>query len=160
MSDRIKAAVDGRTDESFFIMARTDSFANEGMSGAIDRCQEYIEAGADGLFLEAVNSLDDYRSLKDSLKVPVLANITEFGQTPLFTAEELASAGVDIMLFPLSAFRAMNKAAESVYKDIAANGTQKKSIELMQTRDELYEYLNYHSFEQKLDELFKRKENQ
>tara|TARA_B100000767_G_scaffold61407_1_gene57208 strand:- start:891 stop:1205 length:315 start_codon:yes stop_codon:yes gene_type:complete len=100
------------------------------------------------------------RSLKDALKVPVLANITEFGQTPLFTAEELASVGVDIMLFPLSAFRAMNKAAESVYKDIAANGTQQKSIELMQTRDELYEYLNYHSFEQKLDELFKRKENQ
>ena len=159
MSDRIKAAVDGRTDESFFIMARTDSFANEGMSGAIDRCEEYIEAGADGLFLEAVTSLEDYRSLKDALKVPVLANITEFGKTPLFTSEELASAGVDIMLFPLSAFRAMNKAAESVYQDIAENGTQKKSIELMQTRDELYEYLNYHSFEQKLDELFKSKEN-
>ena len=106
MSDRIKAAVDGRTDESFFIMARTDSYASEGMEGAIDRCKEYIEAGADGLFLEAVSSLEDYKQLKDALHVPVLANITEFGKTPLFTAEELASVGVDIMLFPLSAFRA------------------------------------------------------
>ena len=159
MGDRIKAAVDGRTDESFFIMARTDSYAAEGMDGAIDRCSEYIGAGADGLFLEAVSSLEDYKKLKDALQVPVLANITEFGETPLFTAEELASVGVDIMLFPLSAFRAMNKAAESVYKDIATNGSQKKSVDKMQTRDELYEYLNYHSFEQKLDELFKRKEN-
>jgi len=159
MSDRIKAAVDGRTDESFFIMARTDSYAAEGMEGAIDRCKEYIEAGADGLFLEAVSSLEDYKLLKDELQVPVLANITEFGKTPLFTAEELASVGVDIMLFPLSAFRAMNKAAESVYQDIAANGSQANSVDKMQTRDELYEYLNYHSFEQKLDELFKRKES-
>ena len=159
MGDRIKAAVDGRTDESFFIMARTDSYAAEGMDGVIDRCREYIGAGADGLFLEAVSSLEDYKKLKDALQVPVLANITEFGETPLFTAEELASVGVDIMLFPLSAFRAMNKAAESVYKDIATNGSQKKSVNKMQTRDELYEYLNYHSFEQKLDELFKKKEN-
>jgi len=159
MSDRIKAAVDGRTDESFFIMARTDSYATEGMNGAIDRCREYIAAGADGLFLEAVSSLEDYKQLKDALQVPVLANITEFGKTPLFNAEELASVGVDIMLFPLSAFRAMNKAAESVYQDIAVNGSQSNSVEKMQTRDELYEYLNYHSFEQKLDELFKRKEN-
>ena len=159
MGDRIKAAVDGRTDESFFIMARTDSYATEGMDGAIDRCNEYIEAGADGLFLEAVANLDDYKQLKDALQVPVLANITEFGKTPLFSAEDLASVGVDIMLFPLSAFRAMNKAAESVYQDISANGSQKNSGDKMQTRDELYEYLNYHSFEQKLDELFKRKEN-
>ena len=159
MGDRIKAAVDGRTDESFFIMARTDSYAAEGMDGVIDRCREYIGAGADGLFLEAVSSLEDYKKLKDALQVPVLANITEFGETPLFTAEELASVGVDIMLFPLSAFRAMNKAAESVYEDIATNGSQKKSVDKMQTRDELYEYLNYHSFEQKLDELFKKKEN-
>jgi len=159
MGDRIKAAVDGRTDESFFIMARTDSYAAEGMDGVIDRCNEYIGAGADGLFLEAVSSLEDYKKLKDKLQVPVLANITEFGKTPLFTAEELASVGVDIMLFPLSAFRAMNKAAESVYKDIATKGSQKNSVDKMQTRDELYEYLNYHSFEQKLDELFKRKEN-
>ena len=159
MSDRIKAAVDGRTDESFFIMARTDAFANEGMEGAIDRCKEYIAAGADGLFLEAVHSLEDYKQLKDALQVPVLANITEFGKTPLFTAEELASVGVDIMLFPLSAFRAMNKAAESVYQDIFTNGSQANSVENMQTRDELYGYLNYHSFEEKLDELFKRKGN-
>jgi methylisocitrate lyase len=130
------------------------------MNGAIDRCKEYIESGADGLFLEAVSSLEEYKQLKDALQVPVLANITEFGKTPLFTADELASVGVDIMLFPLSAFRAMNKAAESVYKDIVANGSQQNSIDSMQTRDELYEYLNYHSFEQKLDELFKRKENQ
>ena len=159
MNDRIKAAVDGRTDESFFIMARTDSYAAEGMDGAIERCKEYIEAGADGLFLEAVSSLEDYKKLKSELQVPVLANITEFGKTPLFTSEELASVGVDIMLFPLSAFRAMNKAAEGVYQDIIANGSQANSIDKMQTRDELYEYLNYHSFEQKLDELFKRKEN-
>ena len=159
MSDRIKAAVDARTDESFFIMARTDSYATEGIKGAIDRCKEYIAAGADGLFLEAVSSLEDYRQFKDALQVPLLANITEFGKTPLFTAKELASVGVDIMLFPLSAFRAMNKAAEGVYLDIIANGSQANSIDKMQTRDELYEYLNYHSFEQKLDELFKRKEN-
>ena len=154
MSDRIKAAVDGRTDESFFIMARTDSYASEGIDGAIDRCEEYITAGADGLFLEAVSSLDDYRKLKETLQVPVLANITEYGKTPLFSAKELASVGVDIMLFPLSAFRAMNKAAETVYQDIISNGTQKKSVDSMQTRDELYEYLNYHSFERKLNELF------
>jgi len=159
MSDRIKAAVDGRTDESFFIMARTDAYADEGMDGAIERCEEYIAAGADGLFLEAVASLEDYKLLKEKLQVPVLANITEFGKTPLFTAEELAGVGVDIMLFPLSAFRAMNKAAESVYRDIASSGTQQKSIDIMQTRDELYEYLNYHSFEQKLDELFASKSN-
>ena len=116
MSDRIKAAVDGRTDESFFIMARTDSYANEGMDGVIERCEEYIAAGADGLFLEAVASLEDYKLLKERLQVPVLANITEFGKTPLFTDTELAGVGVDIMLFPLSAFRAMNKAAESVYR--------------------------------------------
>jgi methylisocitrate lyase len=159
MSDRIKAAVDGRTDESFFIMARTDSYASEGMEGAIDRCKEYIEAGADGLFLEAVSSLEDYKQLKDALHVPVLANITEFGKTPLFTAEELASVGVDIMLFPLSAFRAMNKAAEYVYQDIITNGSQANSVDKMQTRDELYKYLNYHSFEKKLDELFENKGN-
>ena len=139
MTDRIKAAVDGRTDDSFFIMARTDSYASEGMHGAIDRCNEYISAGADGLFLEAVSSLEDYKQLKDALQVPLLANITEFGKTPLFSAQELASVGVDIMLFPLSAFRAMNKAAESVYIDIAENGSQVNSVEKMQTRDELYE---------------------
>ena len=159
MSDRIKAAVDGRTDESFFIMARTDSYANEGMDGVIERCDEYVASGADGLFLEAVASLEDYKLLKERLQVPVLANITEFGKTPLFTAKEIAGAGVDIMLFPLSAFRAMNKAAESVYRDIASSGTQHKSLDIMQTRDELYEYLNYHSFEQKLDELFASKSN-
>ena len=112
MEDRIKAAVDGRTDEAFFIMARTDSFANEGMSGAIERAQNYIENGADGIFLEAVSSLDDYKTLKESISAPVLANITEFGKTPLFTKDELSSVGVDMMLFPLSAFRAMSQIAE------------------------------------------------
>ena len=159
MSDRIKAAVDGRTDESFFIMARTDAYATEGIEGAIDRCKEYIAAGADGLFLEAVHTLEDYKQLKDALQVPVLANITEFGKTPLYTAEELASVGVDIMLCPLCAFSAKNQAAASIYQDIFTNGSQANSVENMQTRDELYEYSNYHSFEEKLDELFKRKGN-
>lgn len=157
MEDRIKAAVDGRTDESFFIMARTDSFASEGMSGAIERAQGYIEQGADGIFLEAVSSLDDYKMLKESISAPVLANITEFGKTPLFSANELSSVGVDMVLFPLSAFRAMSQIAEKVYISLAKDGTQEPLLDIMQTRDELYERLNYHEYEEKLDELFLKK---
>lgn len=156
MEDRIKAAVDGRTDENFFIMARTDSFANEGMSGAIERAQSYIENGADGIFLEAVSSLDDYKKLKESISAPVLANITEFGKTPLFTKDELSSVGVDMMLFPLSAFRAMSQIAEKVYISLAKDGTQDSLLDIMQTREELYERLNYHEYENKLDELFSK----
>ena len=156
MEDRIKAAVDGRTDEAFFIMARTDSFANEGMSGAIERAQSYIENGADGIFLEAVSSLDDYKTLKESISAPVLANITEFGKTTLLTKDELSSVGVDMMLFPLSAFRAMSKIAEKVYISLAKDGTQDSLLDIMQTREELYERLNYHEYENKLDELFSK----
>ena len=156
MQDRIKAAVDGRTDENFFIMARTDSFASEGMSGAIERAQSYIENGADGIFLEAVSSLDDYKTLKESISAPVLANITEFGKTPLFTKDELSSVGVDMMLFPLSAFRAMSQIAEKVYISLAKDGTQDSLLDIMQTREELYERLNYHEYENKLDELFSK----
>ena len=159
MEDRIKAAVDGRTDENFFIMARTDSFANEGMSGAIERAQSYIENGADGIFLEAVSSLDDYKTLKESISAPVLANITEFGKTPLFTKEELSSVGVDMMLFPLSVFRAMSQIAEKVYTSLAKDGTQESLLDIMQTREELYERLNYHEYENKLDELFSKNTN-
>ena len=159
MEDRIKAAVDGRTDENFFIMARTDSFANEGMSGAIERAQSYIENGADGIFLEAVTSLDDYKTLKESISAPVLANITEFGKTPLFTKDELSSVGVDMMLFPLSAFRAMSQIAEKVYISLAKDGTQDSLLDIMQTREELYERLNYHEYENKLDELFSKNTN-
>jgi methylisocitrate lyase len=159
MEDRIKAAVDGRTDESFFIMARTDSFASEGMSGAIERAESYIEQGADGIFLEAVSNLDDYKILKESISAPVLANITEFGKTPLFTAEELSSVGVDMVLFPLSAFRAMSQIAEKVYISLAKDGTQEPLLDIMQTRNELYERLNYHEYENKLDELFFNKIN-
>lgn len=159
MEDRIKAAVDGRTDENFFIMARTDSFANEGMSGAIERAQSYIENGADGIFLEAVSSLDDYKTLKESISAPVLANITEFGKTPLFTKDELSSVGVDMMLFPLSAFRAMSQIAEKVYISLAKEGTQESLLDIMQTREELYERLNYHEYENKLDELFSKNTN-
>ena len=157
MEDRIKAAVDGRTDESFFIMARTDSFASEGMSGVIERAEGYIEQGADGIFLEAVSSLDDYKMLKESISAPVLANITEFGKTPLFSANELSSVGVDMVLFPLSAFRAMSQVAEKVYISLAKDGTQEPLLDIMQTRDELYERLNYHEYEEKLDELFLKK---
>lgn len=156
MVDRIKAAVDGRTDEAFFIMARTDSFANEGMSGAIERAQSYIENGADGIFLEAVTSLEDYKTLKESISAPVLANITEFGKTPLFTKGELSSVGVDMMLFPLSAFRAMSQIAEKVYISLAKDGTQVSLLDIMQTREELYERLNYHEYENKLNELFSK----
>ena len=154
MTDRIKAAVDAREDDSFFIMARTDAFASEGMQAAIDRSSSYLEAGADGIFLEAVTNIDDYKIFSSQLDTLLLANITEFGKTPLFTNNELAAAGVDISLYPLSAFRAMSMAAEKVYESLLKEGTQKDVLDIMQTREELYERLNYHEFEQKLDELF------
>ena len=154
MVDRIKAAVDAREDDSFFIMARTDAFASEGMQAAIDRSSKYLEAGADGIFLEAVTDLKDYKEFKSQVDALLLANITEFGKTPLFTNAELASVGVDMSLYPLSAFRAMSLAAEKVYESLLKEGTQRNVLDIMQTREELYERLNYHEFEQKLDKLF------
>jgi methylisocitrate lyase len=156
MCDRIKAAVDGRTDASFVIMARTDAIANEGFEPALERMKKYVEAGADMIFPEAVTDLEQYKKVVAAVKVPVLANITEFGKTPLFTLDELRSAGIAIALYPLSAFRAMNQAALNVYKSVKKDGTQKNVVGSMQSRDELYDYLNYHSYEQKLDELFSR----
>jgi methylisocitrate lyase len=156
MADRIKAAVDGRTDSQFVIMARTDAHAVEGQQAAIDRACRYVEAGADMIFAEALNTLDEYRQFTATVKVPVLANITEFGKTPLFTVSELESAGVQLVLYPLSAFRAMSKAAETVYGAIRRDGTQKSVLDMMQTRAELYEVLGYHEYERKLDELFSR----
>ena len=154
MVDRIKAAVDARTDDSFVIMARTDALAVEGLQAAIDRAGAYIEAGADMLFPEAITELSMYKAFANATGVPVLANITEFGATPLFTTQELASADVSIALYPLSAFRAMNKAAENVYLHLRAEGTQKNVVDTMQTRQELYERINYHAFEQYLDTKF------
>ena len=156
MQDRIKAAVDGRHDESFFIMARTDAVASEGINGAIDRISAYVEDGADGIFLEAATILEEYSAVKDKIEFPVLANITEFGKTPLFNKNELASAGVDMVLYPLTAFRAMSQVAEKVYISLAKEGTQEGLLDIMQTREELYERLNYHSFEQKLDDLYNK----
>jgi len=154
MCDRIKAAVDARTDPLFAIMARTDSLAGEGMEAALARAAKYAAAGADMIFPEAVTELAQYRKFVDTVKVPVLANITEFGKTPLFTLDELRAAGVAIALYPLSAFRAMNKAALAVYETLRHKGTQKDVLATMQTRDELYDYLDYHAYERKLDELF------
>lgn len=154
MVDRIKAAVDAKTDPDFVIMARTDALAVEGLQSAIDRACACAEAGADMIFPEAITELEMYRQFKQAVKVPILANITEFGSTPLFTTEELASANVDIALYPLSAFRAANAAALNVYKTLIAEGTQKNVVDTMQTRVELYEYLDYYSYEQKLDALF------
>ena len=156
MADRIKAAVDARSDPSFVIMARTDALANEGLDSAIQRMQKYVEAGADMVFPEAIPSIEMYRKVADAVKVPILANITEFGKSPLFTVEELRSADVAMILYPLSAFRAMNKAALKVYENLRKTGTQKGSIGEMQTREELYEIINYHAYEKKLDELFTR----
>ena len=156
MADRIKAAVDARTDPEFVVMARTDALANEGLDAAVERARKYVEAGADMIFPEAVTDLPMYRKFADAVKVPVLANITEFGRSPMFTVEELRSANVAIVLYPLSAFRAMNKAALRVYEEIKTRGTQKGVVGDMQTREELYETINYHSYEKKLDELFSR----
>ena len=154
MADRIKAAADARTDESFVLMARTDALANEGLEKAVERAKAYVEAGADMIFPEAITSLEMYARFAEAVKVPILANITEFGKTPLFTTQELASANVAIALYPLSAFRAMNKAALRVYEALRREGTQKGVVDTMQTRDELYDFLDYHAYEQKLDELF------
>jgi methylisocitrate lyase len=154
MCDRVKAAVDARGDDSFVIMARTDALAGEGLESALERAEAYVDAGADMLFPEAITDLAMYRRFADAVKVPILANITEFGKTPLFTVDELRSADVAIALYPLSAFRAMNKAALAVYETLRKTGTQKDVLPQMQTRDELYEFLDYHSYEQKLDELF------
>ena len=156
MVDRIKAAVDGRTDANFVIMARTDAHAVEGQQAAIERAQRYVEAGADMIFAEALNKLDEYREFTTHVKVPVLANITEFGKTPYFTVAELASVGVQLVLYPLSAFRAMSKAAEAVYGAIRTEGTQKSVVDRMQTRAELYDVLGYHDYERKLDALFSK----
>jgi methylisocitrate lyase len=154
MVDRVKAAVDARIDPDFVIMARTDALAVEGMQSAIDRACACAEAGADMIFPEAMTELPMYQQFVDAVKVPVLANITEFGSTPLFTTDELASVGVSIALYPLSAFRAANAAALKVYQTLVAEGTQQNVVDIMQTRADLYEYLDYHSFEQKLDALF------
>lgn len=154
MVDRVKAAADARTDPSFVIMARTDALAVEGLEAAIERAARCVDAGADMIFPEAMTELSMYRKFVEAVKVPVLANITEFGSTPLFTVEELRSADVSLVLYPLSAFRAMNKAALNVYSHIRKDGTQKNVVETMQTRAELYDYLDYHAYENKLDELF------
>jgi len=156
MVDRVKAAVDARADPDFVIMARTDALAVEGLEAAIARAAAYVEAGADMIFPEAMTELAMYRRFVEAVKVPVLANITEFGATPLFTVDELRSAGVAIALYPLSAFRAMNKAALDVYQVLRREGTQRAIIDTMQTRSELYDYLGYHAYEQKLDALFAR----
>jgi methylisocitrate lyase len=154
MVDRIKAAVDARTDENFVIMARTDALGVEGMQSAIDRSNACLEAGADMIFPEAMSKLEDYKHFRQHVNAPILANITEFGQTPLFSCEELGEQGVDIVLYCCGAYRAMNKAAETFYKDVLAKGHQRDVVEIMQTREELYDYLGYHDYEQKLDQLF------
>ncbi len=154
MADRIKAAVDARRDPGFVIMARTDAIASEGLDAAIARSRDYVEAGADMIFAEAVTSLDDYRGFTSAVGVPVLANITEFGKTPLFSVDELQAAGVRLVLYPVSAFRAMSQAALRVYRTIRRAGTQKDVVELMQSREDLYQVLGYHEYEQKLDTLF------
>jgi len=156
MVDRLKAAVDGRRDPQFVLMARTDAHAVEGQQAAIERAVQYVEAGADMIFAEALTTLEEYRQFTAAVKVPVLANITEFGQTPLFTVRELASAGAQLVLYPLSAFRAMAKAAEVVYGALRREGTQQSVLPYMQTRTELYAVLGYHAYEQKLDALFRR----
>lgn len=159
MADRVKAAVDAKTDSDFFLVARTDAIATEGVDAAIDRSLACVEAGADGIFAEAATDLATYRKFVDAVKVPVLANMTEFGKTPLFALDELHEAGVRIVLYPLSAFRAMNKAAETVYQAIRRDGHQKNVVALMQSRDELYESISYLEYERRLDSLFAIKDN-
>ena len=156
MCDRMKAARDAITDDEFMLMARTDAFANEGINGTIERAQRYVEAGANALFPEAITSLEDYKTLSDTVSVPILANITEFGMTPLFKKDELKKAGISIILHPLSAFRAMSKAALEVYLTISEDGNVEKILEKMQSRDELYEILDYHTYEKKIDDLFSK----
>lgn len=159
MVDRLKAALDARTDDQFVIMARTDALASEGLDSAIARAQAYVAAGADMIFAEAVTDLAAYTKFRKAIGVPILANITEFGQTPLFTRDELAAAGVDIILYCCAAYRAMNAAALQVYQAIRTEGTQKHVVPLMQTRDDLYKHLGYHGYEQKLDELFAKEKD-
>ena len=159
MVDRVKAAVDAKTDDDFFIMARTDSYAIEGLQAAVDRVAACIEAGADGVFAEAMATLDEYTVFKNAIDAPLLANMTEFGMTPLFTKEELSGSGVDMILYPLTATRAMHKAAEMVYRDVLEKGHQKDMVQHMQTREELYSYLGYHEYEQTLDRLFAEGKN-
>ena len=156
MCDRMKASRDAITDDEFMLMARTDAFANEGINGTIERAQRYVEAGANALFPEAITSLEDYKTLSDAVSVPILANITEFGMTPLFKKDELKKAGISIILHPLSAFRAMSKAALEVYSAISDDGDVEKILEKMQSRDELYEILDYHTYEKKIDDLFSK----
>lgn len=159
MVDRIRSAIDARSDPDFFIMARTDSFAQEGLDAAIKRAKAYVAAGADGIFAEAIKTEEHYRAFSEALDVPILANITEFGQTELWNKKELGQWGVAMVLYPLSAFRAMSKAAELVYSSILAEGDQKKVIDIMQPRMELYDYLGYHDYEEKLDSLFAEGKN-
>lgn len=159
MVDRIKAAVDARKDNDFFIMARTDAFAQEGLEAAIERAKAYVEAGADGIFAEAIKTEEHYKAFTSNLAVPILANITEFGQTELWNKQQLGDWGCAMVLYPLSAFRAMNKAAESVYKTLLEDGDQKSEINNMQTRMDLYDYLGYHEYERKLDNLFSQGKN-
>ena len=159
MVDRIKSAVDAKNDENFVIMARTDALAVEGLQSAIDRAYACVEAGADMIFPEAINDLDTYKKFTKSVDVPVLANITEFGATPLFSLDELDSVDIAIALYPLSAFRAMNKAALNIYRGLREEGTQKNLVEQMQTREELYKFLDYHEYEKKLDQLFKKEKD-
>ena len=159
MVDRIKAAVDARSDSDFFIMARTDAFAQEGLNAAITRAKAYVAAGADGIFAEAIKTEAHYRAFSEALDVPILANITEFGETELWNKQQLGEWGCAMVLYPLSAFRAMNKAAELVYKTLLVDGDQKAVVDMMQTRMELYNYLGYHSYEQKLDALFADEKN-
>jgi methylisocitrate lyase len=156
MVDRIKAAVDARGDDAFVVMARTDAAANEGLQAAIDRAAAYVEAGADMVFPEAMKTLDDYRAVKQAVRVPILANLTEFGATPFFTTDELREAGVDIALYCCGAYRAMNKAALHFYETVRRDGTQKHIVDTLQTREELYDFLGYHAYEDKLDALFAR----
>ena len=154
MQDRLKAALDAKTDDSFFIMARTDALASEGIEKAIERCGKYLDVGADGIFFEAVVSIEEYKEFKNNFSAPLLANITEFGKTPLFTQKELSDVGVDMVLYPLTAFRAMSLSAEKIYNSIIKDGTQEPLLDIMQTREELYEVLDYYNFEKQLDEQF------
>ena len=152
MTDRLKTAIKSKIDDSFFVMARTDAIASEGVEGALKRCKAYIEEGADGIFLEAVTSIDQYKEFKDNFSIPVLANITEFGKTPLFTQNELKEVGVDMVLYPFTAFKAMSLSAEKIYNSIMKHGTQESLLDIMQTREELYEVLDYYNFEKQLDD--------
>ena len=152
MTKRLKTAIKSKVDDSFFVMARTDAIASEGIGGALKRCEAYVEEGVDGIFLEAVTSIDQYKEFKDHFSIPVLANITEFGKTPLFTQNELKEVGVDMVLYPLTAFRTMSLSAEKTYNSIIKDGTQESLLDIMQTREELYEVLDYYNFEKQLDE--------